>query len=109
MSYSKLLNARCSIFRHKEVEEDNITREKPVLEYDNIRCRLVRKTAYGSDTTTEKGRVVITVFYMLYLGKKVDVLNGDLVFINDEKYIVQEPNKPCGHHTAVMLKKDGEA
>lgn len=109
MSYSKMLNVRCSIFRHKDVTEDNITRQKPVLKYENLRCRLVRKTAYGSDTTKDKGRVVVTVFYMLYLGCKVDILNGDLVFVNGEKYIVQEPYKPCGHHTAVMLKKEGEA
>lgn len=109
MSYSKMLNNRCSVYRHKDSIKDNITVKKPVLIYENMRCRFVRKTAYGSDTTTQKGRAVITVFYMLYLAKKVDVHNGDIVFIKDEKYIVYEPNKPCGHHTVVMLKREGEA
>lgn len=109
MSYSKMLNNRCSIYRHKDNIKDNITTKKPVVLYENLRCRLVRKTAYGSDTTTTKGRVVITVFYMLFLGKKVDIRNGDVVFINGENYTVHEPNKPCGHHTAVTLKREGEA
>lgn len=109
MSYSKMLNATCSIFCHDEEEQDGITRNKPVLLRENVRCRLVRKTAYGADTSNSKGRAVISTFYLLYLGKRVDIHNGDLVFVKNEKYIVQEPYQPCGHHVVVSLKKEGEA
>lgn len=82
----------------------------PVSVYPpETRCRFVRKTATNTDAN---GRTKVSAYYVLYLPKRVNVKNGDVVIWSldpEVKYKVQEPYTPSNRFNVVIIEKDGEA
>jgi hypothetical protein len=107
MSFSKLLKYKCNIYRHVDsIDEDGITREIPQLLRSNVKCRLAVKSVSNTD---QNGRAVITAYAVLHLGKLTDIKNGDIAEVNGKRYEVQEPYKPNGQYTSVIVRNEGEA
>lgn len=106
-----MLIHRCKILRYQEEKRGNFTNQVPKVLYPaGTHCRFVPKMNGSVDTEVD-GRTKVVVFYDLYLSKRVQVKNGDLViwsFDPDHFYQVQEPYAPSNRYTLVTVKKEGE-
>lgn len=111
MSFGKMLIHKCEIFRHGDVARGNFTKKEPISIY-NTNCRFVRKNTVGMGNTLSNGRIKISAYYILYLPKRVNVKNGDLVAWSLDPhtmYKVQEPYSPSNQFNIVTIEKEGEA
>lgn len=110
MSFGRMLIHKCEVLRHEEEKRGNFTKMKPVSVYPSgTRCRFVRKTATNTEVN---GRTKVSVYYVLYLPKRVKVKNGDVIIWSldpEAEYMVQEPYMPSNRFHVVTLEKEGEA
>ncbi len=113
MSYGRMLIHRCEIRRYVDKTRGNYTKKvSQVLYPAGTHCRFVRKTSTSIENTKDHGRVKVSVFYILYLPKQVQVQNGDcIIWSLDPKHLykVQEPYSPSNRFNLVTVLKEGEA
>lgn len=109
MSFGRMLIHKCEVLRHEEKKRGNFIKMKPVSVYPpGTRCRFVRKNATNTEAN---GRIKVSAYYILYLPKRVEVKNGDVIIWSldpEARYTVQEPYAPSNRFHVVTLEKEGE-